>query len=80
MRICVAITDDVFDTGLASLLDTFETANELAGEPRFVVTVVSPRATVHTHHGFAVTAGVLMAVNSALAGAKLGRRRFFLKK
>jgi transcriptional regulator GlxA family with amidase domain len=56
MRICVAITDDVFDTGLASLLDTFETANELAGEPRFAVTVVSPRAAVHTHHGFAVRA------------------------
>lgn len=54
MRICVAVTDDVFDTGLASLLDTFEAANELAGEPRFAVTVVSPRRTVRTHHGFAV--------------------------
>ena len=56
MRICVAITDDVFDTGLATLLDTFETANELAGEARFAVTVVSPRRAVHTHHNFAVTA------------------------
>jgi transcriptional regulator GlxA family with amidase domain len=56
MRICVAITDDVFDTGLATLLDTFETANELAGETRFAVSVVSPRAAVHTHHGFAVRA------------------------
>lgn len=56
MRILVAITDDVFDTGLASLLDTFETANELAGEVRFAVTVVSPRALVRTHHGFAVRA------------------------
>src|SRR5436853_120662 len=54
MRIVVAVTDDVFDTGLASLLDTFETANELAGEARFAVTVVSPRATVRTHHGFAI--------------------------
>jgi hypothetical protein len=31
-------------------------------------------------YGFAVTAGVVMALNSALARAKLGRRRFFLKK
>lgn len=54
MRICVAVTDDVFDTGLASLLDTFEAANELAGEARFAVAVVSPRRTVRTHHGFAV--------------------------
>jgi transcriptional regulator GlxA family with amidase domain len=56
MRICVASTDDVFDTGLAALLDTFETANELAGEPRFVVSVVSPRGELHTHQGFAVRA------------------------
>jgi transcriptional regulator GlxA family with amidase domain len=54
MRILVAIADDVFDTGLASLLDTFETANELAGETRFAVSVVSPRAAVRTHHGFAI--------------------------
>jgi transcriptional regulator GlxA family with amidase domain len=56
MRICVATTDDVFDTGLASLLDTFETANELAGELRFAVTVVSPRARIRTHHGFTLAA------------------------
>jgi transcriptional regulator GlxA family with amidase domain len=54
MRVCIAITDDVFDTGLATLLDTFETANELSGEARFVVTVVSPATAVRTHHGFAV--------------------------
>jgi transcriptional regulator GlxA family with amidase domain len=54
MRILIAIADDVFDTGLASLLDTFETANELAGESRFTVTVISPRSTVRTHHGFAI--------------------------
>jgi transcriptional regulator GlxA family with amidase domain len=54
MRVCVAIVDDVFDTGLASLLDTFETANELAGERRFAVTVISPRTAVCSHHRFAI--------------------------
>jgi len=54
MRICIAVTDDVFDTGLSSLLDTFETANELAGETRFTVSVASPRAGVRTHHGLAI--------------------------
>jgi len=57
MRVCVVVVDDVFDTGLTSILDTFETANELAGEKRFDVTVASPRArpkSVTTHHGFAV--------------------------
>jgi transcriptional regulator GlxA family with amidase domain len=54
MRICVLIVDDVFDTGLASILDTFETANELGGEQRFDLTVASPRARVRTHHGFVV--------------------------
>lgn len=54
MRICVAVTDDVFDTGLASLLDTFEAANDLGGERRFVVSVVSPQRAVRTHHGLSV--------------------------
>ena len=54
MRITVLVVDDVFDTGLASILDTFETANQIAGEPRFDVAVASPRARVRTHHGFAV--------------------------
>jgi len=54
MRICVLVVDDVFDTGLASILDTFETANELGSEQRFEVTVASPRARVRTHHGLAV--------------------------
>ncbi|HEU0029951.1 MAG TPA: helix-turn-helix domain-containing protein [Kofleriaceae bacterium] len=54
MRITVLVVDDVFDTGLASLLDTFETANDLAGETRFTVTIASPRARVHTHHGLAL--------------------------
>ncbi|MBX3159048.1 MAG: helix-turn-helix domain-containing protein [Deltaproteobacteria bacterium] len=54
MRICVLVVDDVFDAGLALLLDTFETANELAGETRFRVAVCSPCEGVRTHHGFAV--------------------------
>ncbi|HEY5947574.1 MAG TPA: helix-turn-helix domain-containing protein [Kofleriaceae bacterium] len=56
MRVFIAVTDDVFDTGLAALLDTFETANELAGEARFSVSVISPRATPRTHQGFAIPA------------------------
>jgi len=56
MRIFVLVVDDVFDTGLASILDTFETANELAGEVRFQVSIVSPRSRIRTHHGFAVRA------------------------
>jgi transcriptional regulator GlxA family with amidase domain len=54
MRICILVVDDVFDTGLASLLDTFETANELAGERRFEVTTSSPRAHPKTHHGMRI--------------------------
>jgi transcriptional regulator GlxA family with amidase domain len=56
MRIAVLALDDVFDTGLASVLDTFETANELAGDSaaRYDVAVISPRARVRTHHGLAV--------------------------
>jgi transcriptional regulator GlxA family with amidase domain len=54
MRIAVLVVDDVFDAGLALLLDTFETANELAGEIRFRVTTCSPAERVHTHHGLMV--------------------------
>ncbi|HEY0991386.1 MAG TPA: hypothetical protein VGD80_30240, partial [Kofleriaceae bacterium] len=56
MRVAVLALDDVFDTGLAAVLDTFETANELAGTAaaRYDVAVISPRARVRTHHGFAV--------------------------
>jgi transcriptional regulator GlxA family with amidase domain len=54
MRVCVLVVDDVFDTGLTSILDTFDAANEAAGERRFEVTVASPRARVRTHHGLAV--------------------------
>ena len=54
MRIYVLVVDDVFDTGLTSVLDTFDVANELGGEKRFDVTVTSPRARVRTHHGLQV--------------------------
>jgi len=56
MRIAVLVVDDVFDTGLTSVLDTFETANELAGPDadRYEVSVVSPRSRVRTHHGLEV--------------------------
>ena len=52
MRIAVLVVDDVFDTGLASVLDTFETANELSGPhaAHYELSVVSPRAQVRTHH------------------------------
>src|SRR5262249_20604940 len=56
MRIAVLVLDDVFDTGLASVLDTFEAANELAGTSAvpYDVAVISPRVRVRTHHGFRV--------------------------
>lgn len=54
MRICVVVVDDVFDTGLTSVLDTFDVANELGGEHRFEVTIASPRTRVRTHHGLTV--------------------------
>jgi len=59
MRIYVLALDEVFDTGLTTLLDTFCTANDLAdsaGTPstRFDVTVVGVRSRVHTSHGLSV--------------------------
>ncbi|HEY4057335.1 MAG TPA: helix-turn-helix domain-containing protein [Kofleriaceae bacterium] len=50
----VLVVDDVFDTGLATILDTFETANALGGKQRFDVVIASPRSRVRTHHGFSV--------------------------
>lgn len=61
MRISVLVVDDVFDTGLASILDTFETANELAGQSQFEITLTSPRAHVRTHLGFNVPVAPLPA-------------------
>ena len=59
MRIYVLALNEVFDTGLTTLLDTFSTANDLAesaGCPsiRFEVTVVGVRSRVHTSQGLVV--------------------------
>jgi transcriptional regulator GlxA family with amidase domain len=59
MRISVLALDNAFDTGLASVLDAFQTANELAdlaglSSSRFEVTVVGVRKSVKTSQGFTV--------------------------
>ena len=59
MRIYVLALNEVFDTGLSTLLDTFQTANDLAesagtSSTRFDVTVVGVRPRVHTSHGLSV--------------------------
>src|SRR3982074_2411163 len=56
MRIFVLALDGVFDTGLATVLDAFETANELAemsglAAPRFDVTIVGMRRAVKPSKG-----------------------------
>src|ERR1700758_511878 len=59
MQIYVLTLDGVFDTGLATVLDAFETANELAEmsgltSPRFEVAIVGVRNTVKTSQGLSV--------------------------
>lgn len=55
MNIVVLAFEDVFDTGLAALLDTFETAGALAeGGAPAKVTVVGVRKQVRTHQGLRV--------------------------
>ena len=59
MRVSVLALDSVFDTGLATVLDAFQTANELAAlsglsSSRFDVTVVGVRKTVKTAQGLTV--------------------------
>src|SRR5579864_4153608 len=59
MRIYVLALDGVFDTGLATVLDAFQTANELAemsglASPRFDVTIVGMRKAVKTSQGLNV--------------------------
>ncbi|MEO6825268.1 MAG: DJ-1/PfpI family protein [Nitrosospira sp.] len=59
MRIYILALDEVFDTGLATVLDTFSIANDLAesaGVPsiRFEITVVGVRRRVSTSQGLAV--------------------------
>jgi transcriptional regulator GlxA family with amidase domain len=59
MQICVLALNGVFDTGLATVLDAFATANELAeitghSGARFAVKIVSVRRSVRTSLGLAV--------------------------
>src|SRR5262245_28612995 len=59
MLIYVLVLNDVFDTGLSALLDTFGTANELAESTgtfsvRFDITVVGVRPRVRTRQGLLV--------------------------
>ena len=59
MRIHILALDGVFDTGLATLLDAFQTANELAEMSsltslRFDVAIVGVRKTVKTSQGLMV--------------------------
>jgi|SoiMethySBSTD1v2_1073268.scaffolds.fasta_scaffold67738_2 transcriptional regulator GlxA family with amidase domain len=59
MRICIIAVNDVFDTGLATLIDAFTTANELAEVTaltslRFDVSIVGVRKSVKTAQGLAV--------------------------
>jgi transcriptional regulator GlxA family with amidase domain len=59
MKVCVLALESVFDTGLATVLDAFQTANELAAmsgqsSSRFEVSVVGVRKSVKTAQGFTV--------------------------
>jgi len=59
MKIYVLALDGAFDTGLATVLDAFETANELAemsglASPRFDVSIVGVRKAVKTSQGLTV--------------------------
>jgi transcriptional regulator GlxA family with amidase domain len=59
MKVSVLALESVFDTGLATVLDAFQTANELAAlsglsSSRFDVTVVGVRKTVRTSQGLTV--------------------------
>jgi transcriptional regulator GlxA family with amidase domain len=59
MRVSVLALESVFDTGLATVLDAFQTANELAGlsgipSTRFDVTIVGVRRHVRTSLGLTV--------------------------
>jgi len=59
MKVSVLALDHVFDTGLATVLDAFQTANELAdlsglSSSRFDVTVVGVRRNVRTSQGLTV--------------------------
>jgi len=68
MKIHVLVTDKLFDTGLAAVLDTFSIANELAQAeqmlvPAFDVKMIGVRRRVQTMQGLKVP-----ATSAALAG------------
>ncbi len=59
MNITVLTLEGVFDTGLATILDAFSTANELAAmqsgsSPPFNVSIAGVRAEVTSSHRFKV--------------------------
>jgi transcriptional regulator GlxA family with amidase domain len=57
MRVSVLVLDGVFDSGLSVVLDTLETANELAdgkGPRPYTVTTCGLRRAATTHHGLRV--------------------------
>jgi transcriptional regulator GlxA family with amidase domain len=58
MRVHVLALNGIFDTGLATVLDAFQTANELAAlsnlSSRFEVTIVSVRKSVRSSQGLTV--------------------------
>jgi transcriptional regulator GlxA family with amidase domain len=60
MKIAILVVDEVFDSGLAVLLDTFATANELASgqgitTPLFNVEIVGAGRSIRTALGFTAT-------------------------
>jgi transcriptional regulator GlxA family with amidase domain len=64
MHVCVIALEDVFDTGLAVVLDTLETAGGLAPRPelRPRVSLVGVRRRVKTHQGLQVPLAALPRV------------------
>jgi transcriptional regulator GlxA family with amidase domain len=69
MKISVLVVDGIFDSGLASVLDVLQTANELRDElpkppPPWQVRCVSPRGPVRTAAGHEVEAGTLDAAGT----------------
>jgi len=64
MKVSVLALENVFDTGLATILDAFQTANELAelsglSSSRFDVTIVGVRKSVRTAQGLTVPVRVI---------------------
>ncbi len=62
MQVCVLVLDGVFDTGLSTILDTLQTANELAEGTRgeqFRVTVSGLRRRAKTQQGLQVPLSAL---------------------